>query len=171
MIKFTAILLQFGQQGDKTGWTYITIPADIAEEIKPGNKKSFRVKGRLDNFKIKSVALMPAGNGSFIMAVNAGMRKGIGKRKGAMVEVSIEEDKAPVKLNEDFLSCLADEPPAQKFFDSLPPGHRNYFSKWIDSAKTDLTRTKRIALAVSALSRGLGYPEMIREDKAKRDLF
>ena len=74
MVNFTTTLLQFAEQGEKTGWTYIEIPADIAEQIKPNNKKSFRVKGRLDNYKISSVALMPMGDGKFIMPFNAIMR-------------------------------------------------------------------------------------------------
>jgi hypothetical protein len=169
MIKFTATLLQFNEQGEKTGWTYFQIPEDIAHQLKPGYKKSFRVKGKLDNFKIKGVALLPMGDGNFIMPFNAAMRKGTGKRKGASIIAMLEEDSAPLQLNEDFMSCLNDEPAALKHFNSLAASHRNYFSKWIDSAKTDPTKTKRIAMAVSALSRGLGYPEMMREQKAKKD--
>jgi len=168
MVKFTTTILKFNEQGEKTGWTYIEIPADIAQQIKPNNKKSFRVKGKLDNYAIKSIALLPMGNGNFIMPLNAAMRKATGKRKGAMLSVNIEEDKTPLKLNEDFLACLNDEPAALKHFNSLAGSHRNYFSKWIDSAKIEQTKTKRIAMAVSALARGLGYPEMMREDKAKR---
>jgi len=168
MVKFTATLLQFAEQGEKTGWTYIEIPADIAQQLKPNHKKSFRVKGKLDNFKISSVALMPMGNGNFIMPFNAAMRKGTGKRKGAMITASLEEDKAPLKLNEDFIACLNDDPPALEYFNLLAGSHRNYFSKWIDSAKTDETKTKRIAMAVSALSRKMGYAEMMRERKTKK---
>lgn len=171
LVKFTTTILKFDDQGEKTGWSYIEIPADIAEQIKPNNKKSFRVKGKLDNYKISSVALMPMGNGNFIMPMNAAMRKATGKRKGATITVSLEEDKAPLKLNEDFIACLNDEPAALSHFNSLAGSHRNYFSKWIDSAKTEQTKTKRIAMAVSALSRNLGYPEMMREHKANRDIF
>jgi uncharacterized protein DUF1905/bacteriocin resistance YdeI/OmpD-like protein len=168
MIKFTSTLLKFDEQGEKTGWTYLQIPADIAAQLKPGYKKSFRVKGKLDDFKIKSVALMPMGDGNFIMPFNAIMRKGTGKRKGAAIIAQLEEDDSPLKLNEDFRMCLNDEPAALKHFNSLAGSHRNYFSKWIDSAKTEATKTKRIAMAVSALSRNLGYPEMMREQKAKK---
>jgi hypothetical protein len=171
MIHFTATILKFNEQGEKTGWTYIEIPADIAQQIKPNNKRSFRIKGKLDNYKISGVALMPMGNGNFIMPVNATMRKGTGKRKGAMLNIAIEEDKSPLKLNEDFLACLNDEPAALKHFNSLAGSHRNYFSKWIDSAKTEQTKTKRIVMAVSALARDLGFQEMLREDKAKRKLL
>jgi len=63
MIDFTTTILQFGQQGEKTGWHYIEIPADIAQQLKPGNKKSFRVKGKLDHFSFSGVALLPMGGG------------------------------------------------------------------------------------------------------------
>jgi hypothetical protein len=168
MIKFSARLLQFGEQGEKTGWTYLPIPEDIANQLKPGNKKPFRVKGKLDNLKIDSVALMPMGDGSFIMPFNAVMRKGTGKRKGATVIAFLECDDAPFKMNVDFMLCLNDEPVALKHFNSLAGSHRNYFSKWIDSAKTEQTKTKRIAMAVSALARNMGYPEMLREQKDKK---
>lgn len=171
MVSFTATILKFDEQGEKTGWTYIEIPADIAAQIKPNNKRSFRVKGKLDAHKIAGVALLPMGGGSFIMALNANMRKAIGKRKGAMLTVQLEPDNEPLKLNKDFLECLNDEPAAIKYFNALPKGHQNYFSKWIDSAKTEPTKTKRIAMAVSALSRGLGFPEMLREQKAKNNII
>ena len=171
MIKFTTIILKFDEQGEKTGWTYIGIPADISEQLKPNYKKSFRVKGKLDNFKIALVALIPMGNGNFIMPLNASMRKATGKRKGATITVTLEVDNEPLKLNKDFLACLDDEPAALKHFNSLAGSHRNYFSKWIDSAKTEQTKTKRIGMTVSALARKLGYPEMMREDKAKRNFI
>jgi len=171
MIKFTTTLLQFQEQGEKTGWTYIQIPIPIAQQLKPGNKKVFRVKGKLDNFNINGVALMPMGDGSFIMPVNAAMRKGTAKRKGATITASLEADNALLQLNEDFLICLNDDPSALQYFNSLPGAHRNYISKWIDSAKTEPTKTKRIAIAISALSRGLGFVEMLHEQKAKKDLL
>lgn len=171
MVQFNTTIKKFNEQGEKTGWTYIEIPSDIAEQIKPNTKKSFRVKGKLDDFKIKSVALIPVGDGVFIIPFNASMRKGTGKRNGAIINVSIEEDKTPLKVNDDFLACLNDDPDALNHFNSLAGSHKNYFSKWIDSAKTEQTKTKRIAMALSALSRSLGFSEMMREDKAKRNLF
>jgi len=75
MILFTTAIHKFEKQGEKTGWTYIEIPADIAQNLKPGNKKSFRVKGKLDNYKIAVVALLPMGGGSFIMLLMAPCEK------------------------------------------------------------------------------------------------
>ncbi|HET9433789.1 MAG TPA: YdeI/OmpD-associated family protein, partial [Chitinophagaceae bacterium] len=162
MVQFTTTIKQFDKQGEKTGWTYIEIPADIAEKLMPGNRKGFRVKGQLDSFSIKGIALLPMGGGNFILTLNADLRRGIRKKKGAMLSVKLQVDPEGYKLNEEFIACLKDDPTAKNFFDTLSGSHRNYFSKWIDSAKTEPTKIKRIAMAVNALSKKWGYPEMIR---------
>jgi Domain of unknown function (DUF1905)/Bacteriocin-protection, YdeI or OmpD-Associated len=165
MVQLTATILRFDQQGEKTGWTYITIPEKIAQQLKPGNKKSFRVKGKLDNYAIKAVALLPMGGGDFIMAFNASMRKGTGKRKGAMIKVQLEADDKPLVLNKELMACLSDEPAALAYFTSLSKSFQHYYSKWIGDAKTETTRTKRIALAVSSLAKKMGFTDMMRAQK------
>jgi len=169
MIELVATILQFDKQGEKTGWSYIEIPADLAQKLKPGNKKSFRVKGKLDNYSIKGVALLPMGGGNFIMALNAEMRKGVHKKKGAMLKVKLEIDNKPYKLNKEFVECLNDDPSAISFFKTLPKSHQNYFSKWIESAKTVETKAKRIAQAVNSLSKKQGFGEMLRVLKKQKD--
>ncbi len=168
MIQFNTVIKKFEKQGEKTGWSYIEIPEEFASKIKPGCKKSFRVKGSLDNFKIERTSLLPMGGGNFIIPINATIRKALGKRKGAIVKVSLAEDTRKVEISKPFLVCLADEPVALKFFHSLPGSHRNYFSKWIESAKTEETKANRIARAVTALSRKQGYPEMLRAGREER---
>jgi hypothetical protein len=170
MIRYTTTILKFDKQGEKTGWTYIVVPADLAEQLKPSFKKSFRVKGKLDQYIIKQVALLPMGDGNFIMPLNAVMRKAIGKMKGARVDVQLTEDKVAYQLNPEFLECLADEPAALAYFTSLPTSFKNYYSKWIDAAKTEPTRTKRIAIAVSGLANKMDFGEMLRSQK-KMDEF
>jgi len=170
MVTFNTTIQKFAENKEKTAWTYIIIPPDIAQQLKPGNRQSFRVKGKLDNHAIRSVALMPAGDGTFIMAINAEMRKGIGKRHGARLQVHLEVDNAPLPLSQDLLDCLADEPDALAFFNTLTNSHQRYFSQWIEDAKTEPTKTKRMALTVNALSRSMGYPEMIREQKRLKEM-
>jgi Domain of unknown function (DUF1905)/Bacteriocin-protection, YdeI or OmpD-Associated len=165
MIEFNAIIKKFGELGEKTGWSYIEISQEIADKIKPGYKKSFRVKGLLDSYKIEKTSILPMGGGNFIMPMNAAIRKAIGKRKGSAVKLALTEDKRDIEINKTFLACLADEPAAEEFFNSLPGSHRNYFSKWIDSAKTEITSENRISRAVSSLARRQGYAEMIRHNK------
>lgn len=161
-VKFNTVIRRFDQQGEKTGWTYIFVDRDLAQKLKPGNKKEFKVKGKLDKHAIQRVSLMPMGGGDFIMPINAAIRKAIGKRHGAMLDVQLEADESPFVFNQDFMDCLDDEPVAREFFQSLPGSHQRYFSKWIDSAKTDATKANRIAKAVNALAKKLGYGEMLR---------
>ena len=97
------------------------------------------------------------------------MRKGIGKRKGAMLKVQLEADNKKLELSKELMECLADEPKALLYFKTLPPSHQHYYSKWIDDAKTEQTKTKRIAQAVNALSKNLHFGLMIRALKENKD--
>jgi hypothetical protein len=167
MIELTATLLQFAEKGEKTGWTYLSIPAVIAFEIKPNNKLSFRVKGFLDHVPINGIALLPMGEGEFILPVKAALRKALGKQKGAMVKLQLELDADfKIEMPPDLAECFADEPEALRYFNTLPKSHQHYYFKWINEAKTEPTRVKRIAATLNASSKGLGYGEMMREMKA-----
>ena len=166
MIQFTATMYKFDKQGEKTGWTYIEIPVDLALKLKPGNKKEFKVKGKLDAIEIRRTSVLPMGGGIFIMPINAAMRRALSKKQGAMVKVQLLADDSAFVFNKDFMECLSDDPMAKLFFESLPGSHQRYFSKWIDSAKTDETKVKRISLAVNALSKKLGYADMLRASKS-----
>ncbi len=162
MESFTTIIKKFSTNGEKTGWTYIDIPSDIASKLNPGVRQSFRVKGKLDDYKMEGVSLLPMGKGDFIMPLNATMRKALKKKHGASLTVALVLDKKEKQLSNDFIACLEDEPRAFGFFKTLTKSHQHYFSSWIESAKTEPTKVKRITQSVEALSQGLGYPEMIR---------
>jgi hypothetical protein len=170
MVKFSAPIQKFGSQGEKTGWTYIMVPAAIGKKLNPGVKKSYRVKGKLDDHEIQKTALVPMGGGDFILAVNAAMRKATGKRVGATLKVELELDNSPILPPAELLECMADEPEALKYFNSLPQGHRNYFTRWIDSAKTEATKTKRIAMLIKTMVRKMDFGAMLREEREERKL-
>ncbi|MBY0536292.1 MAG: YdeI/OmpD-associated family protein [Chitinophagaceae bacterium] len=163
MVTYTTNIYKFDKKGEKSGWTYIEVPADIAAQIKPKTKVSFKVKGKIDQYKIKQVSLLPMGNGSFIMPLNGDMRKQIRKKEGAMVTVTLSEDKEDYKLDTELVDCIKDDPAAFEMFSKFTKGTQNYYSKWVQAAKTDATRVKRIAMAVSALSRGLEFGAMLKE--------
>lgn len=166
MINFTATLLKFDKKGEKTGWTYIEISAKQANKLKPRTKVSFRVKGKMDDCPLEQVALLPVGDGGFILPVNAGLRRKIKKRAGHQVKMALAADLDPFVLSADLMACLNDDLDALDYFNTLPGSHQRYFSKWIDSAKTAATKDKRIVMAVKALSLKMGYAEMIRANKA-----
>ena len=168
MVSFSTTILKFDKQGEKTGWTYIVIPATVAKKLNPGVKRSYRVKGKLDAYKIEKTALIPMGEGDFIIPINAAIRKGLGKRKGATVKVQLEIDHSPILPPVELIECLKDEPEAYNYFNSLPQSHRNYFTKWIGSAKTEPTKIKRIALVIKTMVRKMDFGAMLREERDER---
>ncbi|ULQ53718.1 YdeI/OmpD-associated family protein [Flavihumibacter fluvii] len=162
MVKFSTTIQKFGAQGEKTGWTYVPISAEIANRLKAGCRQSFRVRGKLDTLEIEAMALIPMGDGKFILPLKADIRKKLGKKKGDTLQLNLSEDKKPYQICAELIDCLQDEPGALDHFNKLSGSHKRYFSKWIESAKTTPTRVKRITMAVNALARGWGFPEMIR---------
>ncbi|MEO8761769.1 MAG: YdeI/OmpD-associated family protein [Bacteroidia bacterium] len=169
VIKFTATLQKFKEQGEKTGWTYINIPADIANKIKPNCKKSFRIKGTIDAYSFKATSILPMGEGNFILPLNAIVRKNIKKsRTGEKVILQVEEDKAELKISSDLVACLEDDKNAKMIFMKLPKSHQNYYSKWIESAKTHATKAKRIAMCINGLNNNMTYAEMLRAGRENK---
>ncbi len=162
MVQFSAVIQQFAEQGEKTGWSYVSIPADIAEELKAGHKKAFRVKGKLDSYPIAQMALLPMGDGNFILPLKAALRKAIGKNKGAELRLSLSEDKTSLELSAELMECLADSPVAEKKFKAMPHSHQMYYSKWIDSGKSMQTRARRIHCTISGMEKNLSYAEVLK---------
>ena len=168
MISFNTTLLKFDKKGEKTGWTFIEISPSQAKKLKPDTKVSFRVKGKLDSYAISQVALVPMGEGAFILAVNGKMRKAIGKKVGDKVKVTLEADESKIVMSHDMMACLKDEPGALAEFKKLPGSHQKYFSRWIESAKTPATKTKRIVMTVEAMAKKMNFGAMLRAERAKK---
>lgn len=165
MLQFEAVLRKFSEKGEKSGWTYIELTPEELELLAPGMRKSFRVKGKLDAHAFEGVAVLPMGDGSFILPVNAAMRKGVRKKEGALVRVSLSIDETEYQLNATLVEALSLSDSASRAFYAMPRSHQNYYSKWVDAAKTEPTRDKRLTLIVISLERGMNYSEMIRSQK------
>ena len=170
MLEFEATIGRFREKGEKSGWTYIEISQEQAEQLWPVPKKSIRVKGRLDQYPFRWLALLPMGNGRFILPLNGEIRKEIKKGEGDYLRVQLELDLDEKPFSGELLSCLVDAPEAMENFKKLPKGQQRYFSNWIESAKTEHTKDKRISRSIIALERGMAFSEMIRINKKKPDI-
>ncbi len=169
MVTFKAEIEHFGVKGEKTGWFYLTVPAAISNQIKADCRKSYRVKGKLDAVEIEGRALTPMGGGDFILPLKKALRMALRKDIGGVIQVSLEEDKDfKIEVPEDLELCLSDEAHLLQNFLKLPKSHQNWYINWLNSAKTEPTRTKRIVKIVSAMDRNLTFSEMMREDKEKK---
>lgn len=145
------------------GRDYINIPADIAQQLNPGNKRAFRASGHIDKHPVSCITLLPLGNGDFMIPLNNAIRKGTGKRRlGATLQLSLALDANPVAIySAELMQCLDDEPEARVFFESLSWSNRNYFGKWIEDAKTVATRANRIAQVIEALLKKQNFNQMV----------
>ncbi len=168
MLHIVTSIERFDKKGEKTGWHFLEISATQARKLKD-SKVSFRVKGTIGALTIQKTALIPMGNGDFILPLNATMRKAIGKKQGDKITLNLEVDERKLILSPDLISCLKEDPAALKFFKSLPPSHQQYYSKWIESAKTAATKTKRIVTSIEAFGKKQGYGEMMRAYKNRID--
>jgi hypothetical protein len=168
MIRYSATIKQFSAQGEKTGWTYIEVPAALARQLKD-DRKGFRVKGKLDEYSFEMLSLLPMGEGNFILTLKAGIRKAIRKRKGDTVKVQMEMDAGEITAPAALTDCLEDDPDALKKFQSMPRSHQHYFINWINNAKTVETQAKRIAHTVNAMLRGWDFGQMLRAIKKEKE--
>lgn len=162
-------LKKFQNKGEKTGWTYLDIPVELANQLKPNQRKSFRVKGFLDAVAIERAALLPMGEGEFILPVKADLLRKLRKEAGTEVLVKLDYDESPHLFDPEFEACLQDSPEALAYFSSLSPSHQRYFDKWIAEAKTQATREKRLVEVLVALSRNWDFGQMLRARKQNND--
>ncbi|MFI5203597.1 MAG: YdeI/OmpD-associated family protein [Flavobacteriales bacterium] len=137
----------------KGGWTYARIPGISKDE-----RNHFgwvKVKGTIDGFELKKYHLAPMGDGKLFLPVRAEIRKKIKKEAGDWVHVILYADNEPLEVPDEILLCLKDEPKALKFFNSLSESERQFYIKWVYSAKKEETKTDRLAKTIDRLLKGL----------------
>ena len=169
MISFEVQIEKFEDKGEKTGWTYIYIPENLALQIKPNTRTSYRVKGSMDNLPVSGMAMVPMGEGDYIIALKGELRRKLRKKDGDPLRVSLQEDQDfQIPMPPELEEALSDQPHFLENFLKQPKSHQHYFFNWINSAKTDPTRAKRIAMTIDAMDRDYDFGQMIREEKKNR---
>jgi hypothetical protein len=140
----------------KGGWTFIVI-AEIPKEKRGGNKE-VRVSGKIDEYQLKDIHLMPMKDGNLFMPIKAEIRKAIGKEAGEWVDlIFFTEDQFIDETFDDteaLLLCLADEPKAKQIFLSFTSTEQQTFINYIAEAKNDKTKVERIAKTIDLLLTG-----------------
>ena len=94
--------------------------------------------------------------GEFLLGLNRAVREDAGVEAGDTVEVKLELDTAPreVEVPEALANALAEDPKARAAFDRLAFTHRKEYARWINEAKRDETRQRRVAQALEMLRQG-----------------
>ncbi len=166
MITFNAEIERFETNGEKTGWSYVFIPQEIAEQIKPNNRREIRVKGFIDQVPVNGMCMMPVKGDGFILPLKKSLRKALRKEAGVKVVLNLVFDADfKIEMPDDLEICLADEEELLAQFLAMPKSHQNYYINWLNTAKTEPTRTKRLVMIVNAMFNKLDFGAMIRSGR------
>ena len=94
--------------------------------------------------------------GEFLLGLNRAVRQEAGVEAGDTVEVKVELDTTPreVEVPEALANALAEDAEARAALDRLAYTHRKEYARWIDGAKRDETRQRRVAQALEMLRQG-----------------
>jgi hypothetical protein len=130
----------------------ITPPVDVPEIF--GTRARVPVRGTINGFPFRS-SLMPMG-GCHMMPVNKTLRDGAGVKPGDTVEVVMERDDAErtVEAPEVLKKALATNKAAKANWEKLAFTHKKEMAVWIDGAKQEETRKRRLAKVVQVLETG-----------------
>jgi len=116
--------------------------------------KRFPVQATINGYTWRSTVVRM--RGEFLLGLSREVREGAGVEAGDTVEAEISLDTAPreVQVPQALASALQADSAAAAAFDALPYTHRKEFARWIDEAKRDETRERRVAQAIEMLHEG-----------------
>ena len=149
-MRFEGVLESAGRGGG----VLIRIPFDLREAF-GGVRVPVRV--RVNGYEFRTTTAVMGGKA--LIGLNKKVREGAGLAVGDRVEVELERDEEPrtVEVPEAFASALA-EAGLRHRFDGLSYTHRKEYVRWIEEAKREETRERRLAKAVEMLGQGIEHP-------------
>lgn len=130
----------------------ITPPVDVPEFF--GTRARVPVRGTINGYPFRS-SLMPMG-GCHRMPVNKTLRDGAGARPGDIVDVVMErdEEKRTVEAPAVLKKAWAKNKVAKANWEKMAFTHKKEIALWIEAAKKEETRARRVAKAMEVLEKG-----------------
>ena len=131
--------------------TGIVVPAKIVEALGAGKKPPVNVTINGGYTYRGRVAVMGA---DYMIGVAKEHRDKAGIKGGDTIEVEITLDEAPreVVVPPDLAKALAEQKRAKAAFDKLSYTHRKEYVRWVEEAKAEETRARRIDKTIERLS-------------------
>jgi Bacteriocin-protection, YdeI or OmpD-Associated/Domain of unknown function (DUF1905) len=131
--------------------TYVVVPLDVPALL--GSRRP-PVRGTLNGFPFRST--IAAYGDAFYLGVNRELRAAAGVEVGETVVVELERDEEPreVEVPIDLAEALASDGAALATFDGLSYTHRKEYVEWVEEAKREETRRRRVEKAVAMLREG-----------------
>jgi hypothetical protein len=147
--RFEATLEQHGSG------TVVVVPFDLKEAFGSGRPP---VRATVNGYSFRTTLFTMSGRA--LLGLNREVREAAGVEAGQEVSVELERDDEPraVEVPRDLASALEADPAVRETFDGLSYTHRKEYVRWIEDAKRDETRTRRVAKAVEMLREGVKTP-------------
>ena len=152
-IRFRAVI----EQHKKLDAAYIQFPFDVYELF--GTKGRVKVKAIFDGKIEYRGSLANMGMGCHRLGITKEIRKKIDKSFGDEVEVEIVKDieDRVVPIPNDVMNLFKMNKNAYDFYKSLSFTDQKEYMQWIESAKKEVTRAKRIVLLLEKLANKKRY--------------
>lgn len=144
---FTAIIQNAGGGG-----AFVEVPFDV--EAAFGAKKP-RVRATIEGVPYRGL-LTRMGGEHHILIILKGIREQIGKTFGDEIRITVEPDTEPrvLEIPKDLAKELKKDREAKAFFDRLSYTHRREYVNWINEARKEETRQRRILKTIEMLKEG-----------------
>jgi hypothetical protein len=157
-IGFTATLFRPVVTGDAADWSFLRLPKDASAKLPSRGMTS--VEGTFNGVAYRGT-LEPDGEGGHWLKVERNLREAAGAEPGDVVSLELSpmaEEPEPT-VPADLRNALAAAPPkTRQVWSDITTVARGDWIQWIDSAKRDATRSKRIESACDMLANGKRRP-------------
>jgi len=144
------------QEKSADSWTFLVVPKNASAKLP--SRSVTAIEGTINSIPFQAV-LEPDGQKSHWLKVERKLSKAAGAEAGDVVTLEIApaakepEPEVPADLRK---ALGAAAPKTRKLWSDITPGARRDWIHWINSAKQEETRTRRIKNACSMLAAGKG---------------
>ena len=141
---FTAVIQNAGGDG-----AFVEIPFDVEEVF--GSKRP-KVKATIEGIPYRGT-LVRMGGPNHMLIILKDIREQAGKTFGNKVHVTVEADDAPrvVAIPKDLAAAFKKDNEAKALFDKLSYTHQKEYVNWVEEAKKDETRQRRVVKTLEML--------------------
>ncbi len=144
---FTATIQNAGGGG-----AFVEVPLNV--EAAFGSKRP-KVKAMIEGLPYRGI-LTRMGTECHLLVVLKEIREQIGKTFGDEVTITVEPDAEPrlIEVPAELKKAFKTEKEAKTFFDKLSYTHQREYVMWINEAKREETRHRRIVKMIGMLKEG-----------------
>jgi len=144
---FKAVIQNAGGSG-----AFVEVPFDVERTF--GSKRP-KVKAMIEGVPYREL-LTRMGGPNHVLIILKGIREQIGKTFGDEIKVSVELDveERVVTVPAELKRALKENPKAKAVFEKLSFTHQKEYVTWINEAKKEETRVRRITKTMEMLVKG-----------------